>query len=77
MLRVHLFSTFTIKSPRALAALAPLGLFIVKTLQMYSKYNIKYGFCRKVKGHIFGLTNHVCIRHTVTLIHDISYVSRI
>jgi len=33
MLRIHLFSIFTIKTPRALAALAPLGLFIVKTLK--------------------------------------------
>ena len=32
MLRIHLFSIFTIKTPRALAALAPLGLLIVKTL---------------------------------------------
>ena len=32
MLRIHLFSIFTINSPRALAALAPLGLLIVKTL---------------------------------------------
>ena len=32
MLRIHLFSIFTIKTPRALAALSPLGLLIVKTL---------------------------------------------
>jgi len=32
MLRVHVFSIFTIKTPRALAGIAPLGLLIVKTL---------------------------------------------
>ena len=32
MLGIHLFSYFTIKTPWALAALAPLGLLIVKTL---------------------------------------------
>ena len=32
MLRIHLFSIFTINSPQALVALAPLGLLIVKTL---------------------------------------------
>jgi len=32
MLRIHLFSIFTSKTPRALAALAPLGILIVKTL---------------------------------------------
>ena len=32
MLKIHLFSIFTIKTPRALAALTPLGLLIVKTL---------------------------------------------
>jgi len=32
MLRIHLFSIFTIKTPKALAALAPLGLLIVKTV---------------------------------------------
>jgi len=32
MLRLHLFSIFTIKTPRALAALATSGLLIVKTL---------------------------------------------
>ena len=32
MLRIHLFSIFTIKTPRVLAALTPLGLLIVKTL---------------------------------------------
>ena len=32
MLRIHLFSIFTIKTPWALAALAPLCLLIVKTL---------------------------------------------
>ena len=32
MLRIHLFSIFTIKTPRALAALTPVGLLIVKTL---------------------------------------------
>ena len=32
MLRIHLFSIFTIKTPRALAAFKPLDLFIVKTL---------------------------------------------
>ena len=31
LLRIHLFSVFTIKRPRAIAALAPLGLLIVKT----------------------------------------------
>ena len=32
LFRVHLFSAFTIKRPRALASLAPLGLLIVKTV---------------------------------------------
>ena len=32
MLRIHLFSIFIIKTPRALAAFAPLGLVIMKTL---------------------------------------------
>ena len=32
MLRIHLFSIFTIKTPRALAVLVSLGLLIVKTL---------------------------------------------
>ena len=32
MLRIHLFSFFTIKTPWALIALAPLDLLIVKTL---------------------------------------------
>ena len=32
MPRIHLLSIFTIKTSRALAALAPLGLLIVKTL---------------------------------------------
>ena len=32
MLRIHLFNIFTIKTPRALAAIEPLGLLIVKTL---------------------------------------------
>ena len=32
MLRIHLFNIFPINKPRALAALAPLGLLIVKTL---------------------------------------------
>ena len=32
MLRIHLFSIFTIKTPLALVALAPLGILIVKTL---------------------------------------------
>jgi len=32
MLRIHLFSIFTIYKRLALAALAPLGLLIVKTL---------------------------------------------
>ena len=32
MLRIHLFSIFTIKTPRTLAAPAPLGLLIVNTL---------------------------------------------
>jgi len=32
MLRIHLFSIFTIKTPRALPALAPLGLLIVKSM---------------------------------------------
>ena len=32
MLRIHLFSIFTIKTSCALAALSPLGFFIVKTL---------------------------------------------
>jgi len=29
MLRIHLFSIFTIETPRALAVVAPLGLLIV------------------------------------------------
>ena len=32
LLRVYLFTVFTIKRPRALASLAPLGLLIVKTV---------------------------------------------
>jgi len=32
MFKTHLFSSFTIKTPRALDALAPLGFLIVKTL---------------------------------------------
>jgi len=32
MLRIHLLSIFTIETTRALAALAPLGLLVVKTL---------------------------------------------
>ena len=32
MLRIHMFSIFTIKTPQPLAALAPLGLLTVKTL---------------------------------------------
>ena len=32
MLKIHLFSVFTIKTPRALAAVAPLDLLISKTL---------------------------------------------
>jgi len=32
MLRIHLFSIFTIKTPQALGALALLDLLIVKTL---------------------------------------------
>ena len=32
MLLIHVFSIFNIKTPRALAALAPLGFLIVKTL---------------------------------------------
>ena len=32
MLRIHVFSIFTIKTPRAVAALAPLGHLISKTL---------------------------------------------
>ena len=32
LFRIHLFSIFTIKTPRALASLAPLVLLIVKTL---------------------------------------------
>ena len=31
LFRVYLFTVFTIKRPRALASLAPLGLLIVKT----------------------------------------------
>ena len=33
MLRVHLFSFFTIKTPRALAAIVPLGVFFVMKLK--------------------------------------------
>ena len=32
MLRIHLFSILTIKTPWAIAALAPLDLLVVKTL---------------------------------------------
>jgi len=32
MLRIHVFSVVTIKTPQALAALVPLGFLIVKTL---------------------------------------------
>jgi len=32
MLRIHLFSYFTIKTTRALDALVPLGILLVKTL---------------------------------------------
>jgi len=32
MLRIHLFSIFVIKTPRAIAALASFGLLIVKIL---------------------------------------------
>ena len=32
MLRIHVFSIFSIKTPRTLATLAPLGILIVKTL---------------------------------------------
>ena len=32
LFRVYLFSAFTIKRPRALASLAPLGLLIVETV---------------------------------------------
>ena len=32
LFRVYLFTVFTIKTPRALASLAPLGLLIVKTV---------------------------------------------
>jgi len=32
MIRIQLFSIFTIKTPLILAALAPLGLLIIKTL---------------------------------------------
>ena len=35
MLRIHLFSIFTINAPRALAALTPLDLLIVKTMTNY------------------------------------------
>ena len=33
-------TVFTIKRPRALASLAPLGLLIVKTVKIYSNYYI-------------------------------------
>ena len=33
MLRIHLFSIFIIKTPWALAALAPFGLLIMKTMK--------------------------------------------
>jgi len=32
MLRIHLFSIFTFKTPKALDVLVPFGLLIVKTL---------------------------------------------
>ena len=32
MLRIHLFSIFTIKTPQALAVLMPLGLLIMKNV---------------------------------------------
>ena len=35
LLRVYLFTVFTIKRPRALTSLAPLGLLIVKTVTNY------------------------------------------
>jgi len=37
MFRIHLFSIYTIKTPRALYALVPLGLLIVKILT-----NVRY-----------------------------------
>jgi len=44
MFRVHLFSIFTIKTPRALAELAPLFLLIVNTLINVTITIIKNGF---------------------------------
>jgi len=45
MIRVHLVSIFTIKTPRALTAFAPLGLLIVKTLTIVLQWNpSKRGF---------------------------------
>jgi len=44
MLRIHLFSIFIIKTPRALATLAPLGFLIVNTY-MYYNYYVKPSIC--------------------------------
>ena len=54
MLRIHLFSIFTIKMPRALAALAPLGLLIVKTLTNVLYYSLLF-ICLNYYYYIFIL----------------------
>ena len=51
MLRIHLFSIFKIKTPRALAA--PLGLLIVKTLTLVSLSNLN---CTRVSIIIYLVT---------------------
>jgi len=42
MLRIHLFSIFTIKMSRVIAALAPLGHLMVKTLTSVHFFYINY-----------------------------------
>ena len=42
LFRVYLFTVFTIKRPRALAWLAPLGLLIVKTVTHTITYQLNY-----------------------------------
>ena len=54
MLRKHLFSIFTIKTPRTLAAFVPLYLFIIKTLTNCTlNYNI-HSFGRRNMCHYIG-----------------------
>ena len=42
LFRVYLFTVFTIKRPRALASLAPLGLLIVKTVTNILYYLLSF-----------------------------------